>query len=82
MKEFIEFIAKSLVDKPDEVRVEESEIDGIKLYKLYVEESETGKVIGKSGRTAKAMRLLLAAVAAKYKTRVSLEIPDRKLQMR
>ena len=82
MKEFIEFIAKSLVDKPDEVRVEESEIDGIKLYKLYVEESETGKVIGKSGRTAKAMRLLLAAVAAKHKTRVSLEIPDRKLQMR
>ena len=77
MKEFIEFIAKSLVDKPEMVRVEETTEDGKLKYLLYVDESETGKVIGRMGRTAKAIRTLLSAVASKQGKRATLEIPDK-----
>ncbi len=77
MKEFIEFIAKNLVDNPEAVLVEESEQSGKVKLKLYVKDSETGKVIGKSGKTAKAMRTLLAAVAAKNGKKALLEIPDK-----
>ncbi len=77
MKEFLEFIAKSLVDKPEAVRVEETkEEDGIK-YKLYVDDNEIGKIIGKKGKTAKSIRILLIAVAAKNGYRVTLDIPDK-----
>lgn len=77
MKNFIEFIAKHLVDKPEAVNIEETE-DGNKIrYKLFVDETETGKVIGKQGRTAKAMRTLLGAIAAKQGIIAILEIPDR-----
>jgi predicted RNA-binding protein YlqC (UPF0109 family) len=78
MKEFIEFIAKHLVDNPEAVRVEEEESDGRTKYKLFVEEKEIGKVIGKAGKTAKAMRTLLTALGAKNNKKVSLEIPDNK----
>jgi predicted RNA-binding protein YlqC (UPF0109 family) len=77
MKEFIEFIAKSLVDKPEAVQVEETEQNGKIRYKLFVEDAETGKVIGKAGKTAKAIRTLLTAVAAKNGRKASLEIPDK-----
>jgi uncharacterized protein len=77
MKEFIEFIAKSLVDKPDAVQVEETVHNGKLCYKLFVEDMETGKVIGKEGKTAKAIRTLLTAVAAKNGKKASLEIPDK-----
>jgi hypothetical protein len=77
MKAFIEFIAKNLVDKPDAVMVEESEQNGKIKYRLFVEDAETGKVIGKSGKTAKAMRTLLTAVAAKNGKKALLEIPDK-----
>ena len=77
MKDFIEFIAKRLVDKPDDVRVEESEEAGRIKFQLFVNEAETGKVIGKEGKTAKALRTLLTAIAAKEGKRCSLEIPDR-----
>ena len=80
MREFIEFIAKNLVDRPEDVRIEESiDEEGRLKYRLFVNKDETGKVIGKEGKTAKAMRILLTAVAAKEGKRCSLEIPDKKL---
>lgn len=77
MKEFIEYIAKQLVDNPESVIVEER-IDEDKrlLLSLRVSQSDTGKVIGKQGRTAASMRILLTAVAAKYGKRAVLEILD------
>jgi uncharacterized protein len=77
MKEFIEYIAKQLVDHPESVIVDES-IDEDKklLLTIRVSQSDTGKVIGKQGRTAAAMRILLTAVAAKHGKRADLEILD------
>jgi uncharacterized protein len=77
MKEFIEYIAKQLVDHPESVIVDES-IDEDKklLLTIRVSQSDTGKVIGKQGRTAAAMRILLTAVAAKHGKRAGLEILD------
>lgn len=77
MKEFIEFIAKSLVDKPEAVRVEEAKEEDRTIFRLYVDDGETGKVIGKKGKTAKSIRTLLIAVAAKNDERVTLKIPDK-----
>ena len=77
MKEFIEFIAKHLVDKPEAVRVEETEENNKINFKLFVDDPETGKVIGKAGKTAKALRTLLTAIAAKEGKRAFLEIPDK-----
>lgn len=78
MKEFIEFIAKHLVDNPEAVRIEEVE-EGENRVKfiLHVDDKETGKVIGKMGRTAKSIRTLLSAVAAKQGMPVTMEIPDK-----
>ncbi|CAN5651954.1 hypothetical protein BH10BAC5_BH10BAC5_03770 [soil metagenome] len=78
MKEFIEFIAKHLVDNPEEVRVEEIEENNKTRYRLFVADNETGKVIGKMGRTAKAIRTLLGAISAKQGKVALLEIPDKK----
>jgi predicted RNA-binding protein YlqC (UPF0109 family) len=77
MKEFIEFIAKSLVDDPEAVVVEET-IDQDKKVNLSlrVKREDIGKVIGKKGKTAIAMRTLLTAVAAKEGKRAMLEILD------
>ncbi|MEW6118242.1 MAG: KH domain-containing protein [Nitrospirota bacterium] len=74
MKELIETMAKSLVDKPEEVRV--SEIDGEKttVYELRVSQSDLGKVIGKQGKTARAMRTILGAAGTKIGKRCVLEI--------
>ncbi|MCY7363130.1 MAG: KH domain-containing protein [Ignavibacteria bacterium] len=78
MKEFIEYIAKNLVDKPEAVKVEEiQEGENRVKYILEVDDAETGKVIGKLGRTAKSIRTLLSAVAAKQGIRVTMEIPDK-----
>ena len=74
MKELIEFIAKSLVDAPDAVVVtEEEEEDGIKLT-LQVADDDKGRIIGKQGRIAQAMRNLIRVKAAKAGTRARLEI--------
>ena len=77
MKEFIEYIAKYLVDDPEAVIVEET-IDQEKKVNLTlrVKQQDVGKVIGKKGKTAIAMRTLLTAVAAKEGKRASLEIVD------
>ncbi len=78
MKEFIEFIAKHLVDNPEAVRVEELvEGDNRIKFVLHVQDSETGKVIGKMGRTAKAIRTLLTAMASKQGMKAFMEIPDK-----
>jgi predicted RNA-binding protein YlqC (UPF0109 family) len=76
MKDFIEFIAKNLVDKPEEVSITEELKDNKVVFKLKVNESDIGKVIGKKGKTAQALRTLLSAVGAKEGKRAILEIVD------
>ena len=73
-KELVEYIAKSLVDSPDQVEVRESEGEQGAVLELSVSREDLGKIIGKQGRTARAIRTLLGAVSAKTKKRVVLEI--------
>jgi len=74
MKELIEYIAKAIVNSPDKVEVtEETDEQGTRL-KLQVADEDKGRVIGKQGRVAGAMRTLLRVKAAKSGTRVNLEI--------
>ena len=74
MKDLIEYIAKALVDAPDDVEVTEYGDEEASIIKLKVGKDDLGKVIGKKGRTAKAMRTLLSAAAMKVKKRSTLEI--------
>jgi predicted RNA-binding protein YlqC (UPF0109 family) len=77
MKELIEFIAKSLVENPDAVTIsEELEEDGSTLIKLAAAQEDMGRIIGKQGRTAKAMRTLLNAKATREDKRASLQIME------
>ena len=73
-KELVEYIAKSLVDSPEQVEVRESEGEQGAVLELSVSREDLGKIIGKQGRTARAIRTLLGAVSAKTKKRVVLEI--------
>jgi len=70
----VEQIAKALVDAPDEVAVNQVEEDGETVLELEVEESDLGRVIGKQGRTARALRNLLNAAGVKAHRRYALEI--------
>jgi predicted RNA-binding protein YlqC (UPF0109 family) len=74
MKELIEYMAKALVDDPDQVQVEEIEGTSATIYELHVSAEDMGRVIGKQGRVANAMRTLLRAAAARQGRRVTLEI--------
>jgi predicted RNA-binding protein YlqC (UPF0109 family) len=74
MKELIEYMAKALVDDPDSVQVEEIEGTSATIYELRVSAEDMGRVIGKQGRVANAMRVLLRAAAARQGRRVTLEI--------
>ena len=74
MKELLEFIIKHLVDKPDEVQVNEIAGERTVVFELRVGEGDMGKVIGRGGQTARSLRTLLAAVAAKQGKRSVLEI--------
>ncbi len=74
MKEFIEYLAKHLVDKPDEVKVSVVEGERTTVFELRVGDGDLGKVIGKRGETARSMRTLLNAVSAKSGKRATLEI--------
>jgi len=74
MKELIEYMAKALVDDPDQVHVEEIEGTSATIYELHVGAEDMGRVIGKQGRVANAMRTLLRAAAARQGRRVTLEI--------
>ncbi len=74
MKELVEMIAKALVDSPDEVAVNEVLGEQTTVLELRVAQSDLGKVIGKQGRTARAMRTLLGAAGMKLRKRFVLEI--------
>ncbi|UNC92744.1 KH domain-containing protein [Candidatus Contubernalis alkaliaceticus] len=74
MKELLEFIAKSLVDNPDEVTVHQVEGERSLILELKVAEDDMGKVIGKQGRIAKAIRTVINAAAVKDEKRVIVEI--------
>ncbi|AMM42297.1 hypothetical protein HS1_002515 [Candidatus Desulfofervidus auxilii] len=74
LRELVEFIAKSLVDNPNAVEVREIEGEQTSVIELKVAKQDLGKVIGKQGRTARAMRTILNAASTKVKKRAVLEI--------
>lgn len=74
MKELIGYIARALVDNPEKVKVTEIEGNQTSVLELKVAKEDLGKVIGKQGRTARAMRTILSAASAKVKKRTVLEI--------
>lgn len=74
MKELVEVIAKSLVDYPEDVRVEEKQQDRQVTLELHVDEDDMGKVIGRQGRIAKAMRTVVKAAATRENKKVSVDI--------
>jgi predicted RNA-binding protein YlqC (UPF0109 family) len=74
LRELIDYLARGLVDRPEEVEVEEIEEPDALVFELKVAEEDLGKVIGKQGRTAKALRTILSAASAKTRRRVILEI--------
>lgn len=74
MKELVEVIAKSLVDHPEDVHVEEKQQDRQVTLELHVDEDDMGKVIGRQGRIAKAMRTVVKAAATRENKKVSVDI--------
>ncbi|MBI5843550.1 MAG: KH domain-containing protein [Deltaproteobacteria bacterium] len=74
MKDLIKFIVEALVDHPEQVEVSEVEGEQTSVIELKVAKDDLGKVIGKQGRTARAMRTILSAASAKLKKRSVLEI--------
>jgi predicted RNA-binding protein YlqC (UPF0109 family) len=74
MKPFVEYVVKALVDHPDEVSVTEVETERAVIFELRLNQTDIGKVIGKSGRTINAIRSLLMSAAAKHGKRVMVEI--------
>ncbi|MDP2915303.1 MAG: KH domain-containing protein [Candidatus Aminicenantes bacterium] len=78
MKELVEMIVKSLVDKPDQVKV--SQLDGQQssIIELNVAPEDVGKVIGKQGRNVQAIRVILGAAGMKLKKRINLEIIEKR----
>ena len=74
MKELIKYIAQALVDNPEQVEVSEVEGNQTSVLELKVAKEDLGKVIGKQGRTARAMRTIVSAASAKLKKRSVLEI--------
>jgi predicted RNA-binding protein YlqC (UPF0109 family) len=75
-KEIVEFLARRLVDEPDAVEVEEVEQEGAIVLRLHVAQDDVGKVIGRQGRIARALRSVVRASAARRKQRVLLEIVE------
>ena len=76
LQELVGFIARSLVDEPDAVEVNAIDGDRAVIYELIVAKGDLGKVIGKDGRTARAIRTLLSATSAKMRKRAVLEIVE------
>lgn len=75
MKRLVEFIARNLVDKPDAVKVENvPSADGYTVYEVSCDPEEKGKLIGRAGRTAKAMRTVVRSVGARQGKKVTVEI--------
>ncbi len=76
MHDFVVFIARHLVDVPEQIALEHEEREDKIVFRLRVAEQDVGKVIGKKGRTAQSLRILLAAVAARQGKRAILEIAE------
>jgi uncharacterized protein len=76
MRELVEYIARALVDESEQVNVVEVESERVTVIELRVAQSDLGKVIGKQGRTARAIRTILNANATKMKKRAVLEIVE------
>jgi len=76
MKELVQFIAQRLVNNPDAVEVKETQGETASVLELWVAKEDLGRVIGKQGRTAKSIRTILSAVAARKNRRVILEIVE------
>jgi hypothetical protein len=76
VEELLDYLARNLVDRPDEVRVERTERDGAVVLRLHVAEDDLGKVIGRQGRTARALRTLARASGGRRQERTLLEIVD------
>jgi len=74
MRDLIEYIAKALVDKPEDVEVKQTEGEKTTIVELRVAQEDLGKVIGKQGKTARAMRIILNAAGTKLGKRCVLEI--------
>ena len=74
MKELVGFVATSLVDQPDAIEINESVQDDLIVVELRVAKDDLGKIIGKQGRTARAIRGILTAAAGKLEKRARLEI--------
>ncbi len=73
-RELVEYVARALVDHPDELRVNEVEEDGLTIYQLHVSPKDIGKVIGRRGRVARALRTLLKVSSIQNRTRAIIEI--------
>jgi predicted RNA-binding protein YlqC (UPF0109 family) len=76
MKDLVTYIAKALVDKPEEVMVTEKKGEQVTIFELKVAKEDLGKVIGKGGRTAEAIRTILSGASGKLKGRCILEIVE------
>lgn len=76
MKELVQYLAQSIVNEPDAVEVTETQDDGASVVELKVAKEDLGRVIGRQGRTAKSLRTILNAAAAKTDRKVVLEIVD------
>lgn len=76
MTEIVEYLARRLVDEPDAVRVEQVERDDATVLQLWVAPDDVGKVIGRQGRIARALRTIVRASAARDERRVMLEIME------
>ena len=76
MKEFIEYISRQLVDQPENVMIEEESKEDKLILKIKISQPDIGKIIGKNGRTAFALRALVAAVGKKAGKKVLLEVVD------
>jgi hypothetical protein len=76
LKDLIEYIAKALVDNPDKVEVQENSLEHTSIILLRVAKEDLGKVIGREGKTARAMRTILSAASTKMRKRAQLEIAE------
>ncbi len=76
MEQLLSYLARALVDQPDQVSLRMSEVDGARLFELKVAPEDVGKVIGRDGRTVNALRTLLHAAAQQSGQKVRLEILD------
>jgi uncharacterized protein len=78
VKELVEMIVKSLVDKPDQVKVSQLDGEQSSIIELNVAPEDVGKVIGKQGRNVQAIRVILGAAGMKLKKRINLEIIEKR----